>query len=231
MSCVLPVLGPLLLLNPFSNFWPKINASFFKISSDLLQAFTNWTIHELLLTLRLSKTSTPHKSSWPAFQPFLTLSPGSPCPAGSSYRRLTFGPYPKSKRLQWQGSHGVSLLTQLILLTLQTKNKITVIFETDQIDILFSHWHLPSQSYKTTRFQTSVYVTTGLNYRLKINHPFREFFIGGVKEGLCQKRRMLVLLKSQSLSLFLLINFPFLAWLPSSLSFALHSPYTSLCLI
>jgi len=52
------------------------------------------------------------------------------------------------------------------------------------------------------------------------DHPFREFFIGGVKEGLCQKRRMLVLLKSQSLSLFLLINFPFLAWLPGSLSFS-----------
>ena len=36
---------------------------------------------------------------------------------------------------------------------------------------------------------------------------------------------MLVLLKSQSPSLFPLINFPFLAWVPSSLSFPLHSPY------
>ena len=52
------------------------------------------------------------------------------------------------------------------------------------------------------------------------DHSFREFFIGGVKEGLCQKRRTLVLLKSQSPSLFLPINFPFLAWLPGSLSFS-----------
>ena len=33
---------------------------------------------------------------------------------------------------------------------------------------------------KTTRLQTFGYMTTGLNYRLKINHPFKEFFIGGV---------------------------------------------------
>ena len=62
------------------------------------------------------------------------------------------------------------------------------------------------------------------------DHPFREFFIGGVWEELCQKGRMLVLLKGQSPSLFPLINFPFLAWLPGSLSFSLHSPY-SLCIL
>ena len=36
---------------------------------------------------------------------------------------------------------------------------------------------------------------------------------------------MLVLLKGQLLSLFPLINFPFLAWLPGCLSFSLHSAY------
>ena len=36
---------------------------------------------------------------------------------------------------------------------------------------------------------------------------------------------MLVLLKGQSPFLFPLTNFPFLSWLPSSLSFRLHSPY------
>ena len=36
---------------------------------------------------------------------------------------------------------------------------------------------------------------------------------------------MLVLFKGQSPSLSPLINFPFLAWLPSLLSFPLHSPY------
>ena len=71
---------------------------------------------------------------------------------------------------------------------------------------------------KATRppqFQTSGYVTTGLSNRLKINHPFREFFIGGVKERPHQKGRTLALLKGQSPSLFPLINFPFLAWLPA----------------
>ena len=68
-------------------------------------------------------------------------------------------------------------------------------------------------------------MNTGLNYRLKINNPFGEFFIGGVQERPHQKGRTLALLKGQSSSLFPLINFPFLAWLPSWLSFSLHSPY------
>ena len=109
MSCVLPVLGPLLLLNPFSNFWPKINASFFKISSGLLTR-----LHQLNYpratsnSLRLSKTWTPHRSPWPTFLPFLISSPCHPChpsPTRSSYSSLTFSPYPKSK--DWK-----SLLTE-----------------------------------------------------------------------------------------------------------------------
>ena len=64
-----------------------------------------------------------------------------------------------------------------------TKNKITRTLETDQIaqtKFCFPRWCLPSQSYETPRFQTSGYVTTGLSNRLKINHPFREFSIGGI---------------------------------------------------
>jgi len=30
-------------------------------------------------------------------------------------------------------------------------------------------------------------MTIGLNHRLKINHPFREFFIGGVKKDPIRK--------------------------------------------
>ena len=79
------------------------------------------------------------------------------------------------------GPKGVSLLRWIIMLTLQTKNKITVILEPNcPNDILLSHWCLASQSYETIGFQTSSYVTTGLNYRPKINHPFREFFICGL---------------------------------------------------
>ena len=57
----------------------------------------------------------------------------------------------------------------------------------------------------------------GLNYRLKINHPFREFFIGGA-QGPCQKGRTLVLLKNPSSSLFPLIISLFL---PNSLAHSL----------
>ena len=80
------------------------------------------------------------------------------------------------------GLHGGSRLKWLIMLTLQTNNEITVTLETDQIaqmTFCFPHWCLPSQGYETPGFQTSGYVT-GLSYRLKINRPFREFFIGGI---------------------------------------------------
>ena len=56
------------------------------------------------------------------------------------------------------------------------------------------------------------------------DHPFREFFIGGVQERLHQKGKTLILLKSQSPSLFPLINFLFLPDCPAH-SFSLHSPY------
>ena len=93
-----------------------------------------------------------------------------------------------------------------------TKNKISDHWDWPNCpnDILFSRGRLRSQGYETTSFQTSSYVTPRLNYRLKINHPFREFFIGGVYKRPCQKGRTLVLLKRQSPSRFPLINFLFL---------------------
>ena len=102
MPWVPPFLGPLLLLTLILSFWPCSMHLFFKNSSGPLTS-----LHQLNYpwatsnSLRLSKTSTPHKSPWPTFQPFLFSPPWSPCPSGSSYRRLTFGPYPKSKRLEW----------------------------------------------------------------------------------------------------------------------------------
>ena len=61
------------------------------------------------------------------------------------------------------------------MLTLQMKNKITVICETGQCPngILLSHWRLSSQSYKTTRFQTSSYV----------NIPPENFSLVGYKDS------------------------------------------------
>ena len=119
---------------PYSSSQSMFNASSFKISSELLTSLHQPNYPQATSnSLRLSKTSTQHKFPWPTFQLFLISSPRCPCPAGSKYWRLTIGPYPKSKRLEWQGSLGVSLLRWLIMLTSQTKNKITVILETDQI--------------------------------------------------------------------------------------------------
>ena len=96
MPWVLPFLGPL-LLTLILTFSPCLMHLFSKFLQDHLQAFTNYP-----------RTTTPQKSPWPAFQPFLTLPPGSPCPSGSSYRWLTFSPYPKSKGWNdraYMGSH------------------------------------------------------------------------------------------------------------------------------
>ena len=116
MPCVLPFLGPLLLtliltfgpcLMHLSFFFPKISGPLTRLHQlNYSRAISN--------SLRLSKTSTPYKSPWPTFQPFLISPPWHTCPQGSSYRRLTFGPYPKSKRLAWSGPHGVSLIRWLI---------------------------------------------------------------------------------------------------------------------
>ena len=78
-------------------------------------------------------------------------------------------------------------------------------------------WHpvISSQSCKTTRFQTSGYMTI----------PSKNFSLVGYKKDSVRKGERF-LLKGQSPSLFPLINFPFLAWLPSLLSFSLHLTYT-----
>ena len=86
------------------------HASFFKISSGPLMSLHQpnypWVTFN---SLKLTKTLTPHKSPWPTFQAFLLSPPWCPRPTGSSYRRLTFGPYPRSKRLNdrvYMGAYG-----------------------------------------------------------------------------------------------------------------------------
>ena len=71
----------------------------------------------------------------------------------------------------------------------------------------------------TLPLPTLGYMTTGLNYRLKTNYPFGEFFIGGVYKRPHQKGRTLVFLKGQSPSRFPLINFLFLCLTAGLLSF------------
>ena len=60
MPWVLPFLGPLLLLNPFLTFGPRLMRLFSKFLQDCLWAFTNWTIHGLLLTHSDYEKLRPH---------------------------------------------------------------------------------------------------------------------------------------------------------------------------
>ena len=170
----LDVLGPIFSrpspsTYPYSNFQPMFDASFFKISSGLLTSLHQLNYPRITPnSLGLSKTSIPHKSPWPAFQAFLVLPPWHPCPTGSSYRRLTFGPYPKSKRLEWQGPHGVSLIRWLICPPHKQRINHSDLWDWPNCpnDILLSHWCLPSQSCETTRFQTSGYMIPSENFSL-----------------------------------------------------------------
>ena len=73
MPWVLPFLGPLLLLTFILNFGLCLILLFSK-SQDRLQAFTNLTIHKLLLTHSDYQKLWPHINPlWLAFQPFLIL--------------------------------------------------------------------------------------------------------------------------------------------------------------
>ena len=81
------------------------------------------------------------------------------------------------------------------------------------------------QSCETTRFQTSGNMTTGLNYRLKINHLFREFFHWWAIRKTLSEREDTGSPEGPVTLSFHSNKFPFLAWLSSSLSFSLHSSY------
>ena len=82
---------------PYSNFWPIFNASFAKFLQDRLRAFTNRTIHELLLSHSDYQKLGPHTN---LLDPHSSLFLSYPQDA-SSYRKqlqkIDLGLYPKSK--------------------------------------------------------------------------------------------------------------------------------------
>ena len=105
MPWVLPFLGSLLLLTPILTLSPCLIRLFSKNSAGPLTSLYQLNYPRATSnSLRLSKTLTPHKSliCISAFSYFTHQPPPAPCPypTGSNYRRLTFGPYPKSKRLE-----------------------------------------------------------------------------------------------------------------------------------
>ena len=113
------------------------------------------------------------------------------------------------------------MIRWLVMLTSQTKNKSQWSVRPTKLP----KWH-PVISLVPVFSKLQDYQIPDLRLR---DHPFRDFFIGGVKEGLHQKGRTLVLLKSQSSSLFPLINFLFLPDCPThSLFLCTHLTYNVL---
>ena len=77
MPWVLPFLGPLLLLTLILTFSPCLIHLFSKFLQDRLQAFTNRTIHELLLT-QIIKNFDPTQIPWTSIPAFSYLTPLMP---------------------------------------------------------------------------------------------------------------------------------------------------------
>ena len=77
MPWVLPFLGPLLLLTLILTFSPCLMHLFSEFLQDRLQAFTNRTIHELLLT-QIIKNFDPTQIPWTSIPAFSYLTPLMP---------------------------------------------------------------------------------------------------------------------------------------------------------
>ena len=159
------------------------HASFFKISSGPLMSLPQlnypWATSN---SLKLTKTLTPHKSPWPTFQAFLISPPWHPCSMGSSYKRLTFSPYPRSKRLNdkvyiwadgrygsrcWPRKQRIKSQWPLRLTKLPKQHSVFLLIPT--FSRLQDHW-IPDFRLCDHRTQLQA----------KNQPPFREFFIGGV---------------------------------------------------
>ena len=78
MPWVLPFLGPLLLLTLILTFSPCLMRLFSKFLQDHLQAFTNQTIQELLLTTQVNKNFNPTQIPMTFIAAFSYLTPRTP---------------------------------------------------------------------------------------------------------------------------------------------------------
>ena len=123
IPCIIPFLGLLLLLALILAFGPCLMRLFSKFLQDPLQAFTNRTIHELLLT------HSDYQKLWPHTNP---LDPHSSLflsyPHNATVPQEVTEDWPLALILNQKGwndrAHmGVSLIRWLIMSTFQTKNK------------------------------------------------------------------------------------------------------------
>ena len=161
---------------PHSNFWPIFNASFAKFLPDRLQAFTNRTIHELLLSLSNYQKLQPHTNP---LDPHSRLFSSPPAPHNASVlQEAVREDWPSALILNqkgWNDKASLGAHRRNGSWCWPRKQRIKSQWPLRLTKL--TCWHLPAQGFGTTRLQTSGYVTAGLSYRLKINHPFREFFI------------------------------------------------------
>ena len=150
MTWVLPFLGLLLLLILILTFSPCLMLLFSKFLQDHLQAFTNWTIHKLLLTHSDYWKLWPHTNPLdPHYSFFLSYPHNDPV-----WQEAVTGEWPLALTLNQEGWNDRAHMG------LQTKNKSQWSVRLTKLpnSILLSHWCLTSQSCKTTRFQTSSYM-------------------------------------------------------------------------
>ena len=159
---------------PYSNFWPMFNASFFqKFLQDHLQVFTNQTICELLLTHSNYQKLWPHTNTLdPHSSLFLSHPHDSPV-----LQEAVTEDWPSALILSQKGwndrvQHGVSLIRWLIMSTSQTKNKSQWSLKLTK----FPKWH-PVISLAPIFSKLQDHQIPELQLH---DHPFREFFIGGV---------------------------------------------------
>ena len=91
MPWVLPFLGPLLLLNLILTFSPCLMRLFSKFLQDCLQAFTNRTIHELLLT-QIIKNFDPTQIPLTCIPAFSYLTPMTPLSCRKQLQKIDLWP-------------------------------------------------------------------------------------------------------------------------------------------
>ena len=146
------------------------NTSIFKISGSLTSLHQPNYPQATSNSLRLSKTLTPHKSPLAGIPAFSYLTP--------ILQEAVIKDWPSAVILNqkgWNDKASVGAHGRNGSWCWPRKQRIKSQWPLRLTKL--TCWHLPAQGFGTTRLQTSGNVTAGLSYRLKINHPCREFFI------------------------------------------------------
>ena len=167
---VLHFLGPLLLLAFILTFSPCLMLIFPKFLQDHLWAFTNQTIYELLLTHSNYQKLWPHTNPLDLhFGLFFSHSCNATVLQETVTEDWTLALILNQKVCEIGPIWGfiVKMAHYVDLTNKEWSHSDLWDWSHCPSDILFSCWHLFSQGYVTTRFQTSVYVTARLQLQAK----------------------------------------------------------------